>query len=331
MVSKYARRSGGLIACVIMPVNKHNGLLLITAASGKQATGLLPHLKDWRRLRLQVNSKASRDRLQKQWPDAEVVIADLASQADCDRILEGVTACYLVTPGFHEHETEMGYHVIDAARVQGSDFKHLVFSSVLHSCVRKMINHDAKRYIEEYLVESGVPFTILQPTTLMENLPIAKLVGEAEPTHTMLWNPSTVFSFVTARDAGEAAANIFAEREKHLYASYELVSTPTPHSYNEAISIVSEELGKEVSIKQLPIEEGAKMFATMLSHGDIKEAAFANTQGPARMFMYYNDKGLIGNPNVLEMLLGRKPMDYREWVKASIEEAKGEGQEKTSI
>ncbi|KAK4553655.1 hypothetical protein LTR86_009153 [Recurvomyces mirabilis] len=284
----------------IMSVDEHNDLLLITAARGKQATGLLPHLKDWRRLRLQVNSKASQDRLQKQWPDAEVVMADLASQAGCDRILEGVAACYLVTPGFHEHETEMGYHVIDAACVQGSDFKHLVFSSVLHSCVRKMINHDSKRYIEEYLVESGLPYTILQPTTLMENLPIVKLYGEAEPTHTMLWNPSTVFSFVTTRDAGEAAANIFAEREKHLHATYELVSTPKPLSYNEAISIVSEELGKEVRIKQLPIDEGAKIFAAMLNHGDIKEATFANRQGPARMFMYCNDKGLIGNANVLE-------------------------------
>jgi len=305
-----------------MTVDKHDDLLLITAASGKQATGLLPHLKDWCRLRLQVNSTASRDALQRQLPDAEVVIANLASQADCHRIIEGVTACYLVTPGFHEHETEMGYHIIAAARAQGSSFKHLVFSSVLHSCVRKMINHDAKRYVEEYLVESGVPYTILQPTTLMENLPIAKLVTEADPVHTMLWNPSTVFSFVTARDAGEAAANIFADPQKHLYATYELVSTPLPLSYNEAISIVSQELGKQVKIKQVSIEEGAKIFASMLQNGDIARASFANTQGPARMFMYYNEKGLIGNSKVLEMLLGRKPLEYRKWVKFNIEETK---------
>jgi len=154
----------------------------------------------------------------------------------------------------------------------------------------------------------------------MENLPIAKLIIEENPTHASLWNPETAFSFVSCRDVGEASANILTQREKHFYATYQLVGTPSPLSYNSAISIVSRHLGKEVKLEQKSLEEGTKMFATLLTHGEPENAAFATTQGAARMFMYYNEKGLLGNSNVLEMLLGRKPLGYEEWVRVCVEE-----------
>lgn len=54
---------------------------------------------------------------------------------------------------FHPHETEIGYNVIDAcvaaSKESGSKFKHFVFSSVLCTQLRKLLNHDCKRYVEE--------------------------------------------------------------------------------------------------------------------------------------------------------------------------------------
>ncbi|EMC96635.1 hypothetical protein BAUCODRAFT_34010 [Baudoinia panamericana UAMH 10762] len=309
-----------------MSVDYEHDLLLITAASGKQSTGLLPHLRQWKRLRLQVASEASRERLQKEYPNAEVVQAHMSDHQACRKLLEGVAYCFLITPAFQPHETESGYNIIDAAVQQlpehGGNFMHLVYSSVLHPIKRALINHDCKRYVEEYLTESKLPYTIVQPTQLMENLPLAKLASEDQPVHRMPWSPDTPFSLVSCLDLGQAVANILSDSKKHRYATYQIVGTEQPLNFHEAMRIMSEELGREVKIEQITFEAGAKFFVGMLTRGQPENASFENWQGPARMFLYYNDKGLLGNPNVLEMLLGRKPLSYRGWVKESLKHVK---------
>ena len=310
-----------------MTVDFENDLLLITAASGKQASALLQNVSNkWKRLRLNVSSAASKEKLEKQYPNAEVIQSDISDSHACKKLLEGVTACFLITPGFHPHETQCGYNIIDGAlanKNSGGPFKHMVHSSVLHPMIRKMVNHDSKRYIEEYLSESGLPYTVIQPTHIMETTDLASLMKQDEPVMPRFWNPSTTFSMVCARDLGEAVANIFNERAKHLYATYELCSTSEPLSYNEVAVIISKESGKRVRLERKTVEEGAKMFATIIAGGNPDEASWIVRQGAARMFMYYNDKGTIGNPNVLEMLLGRKPLEYRDWVKMSVKELRG--------
>jgi uncharacterized protein YbjT (DUF2867 family) len=59
----------------------------------------------------------------------------------------------------------MGFAVIDAARTAG--VRHFVFSSVLHAITTDLIQHDIKRNLEEYLLSSGLEFTILQPANYM--------------------------------------------------------------------------------------------------------------------------------------------------------------------
>lgn len=82
-----------------MPADYEQDRVLVTCASGKQGTDLIPQLYGkWKKLRLQVVSDSSKEQLRKQYPNAEVVQADLAMVQDCKRILEGVTACYFVGP-----------------------------------------------------------------------------------------------------------------------------------------------------------------------------------------------------------------------------------------
>ena len=66
---------------------------------------------------------------------------------------------------FFPYETQLGYTMVDAAcrESQVGNLKHFVYSSVLHPRIRKLLNHDCKRYVEEYLVESGLNYTIVQP------------------------------------------------------------------------------------------------------------------------------------------------------------------------
>lgn len=198
----------------------------------------------------------------------------------------------------------------------------MVYSSVLFPILRKLLNHDCKRYIEEYLVESGVPYTVLQPTHLNETFPIAKVLNDEKPVYPAAWNPDVKFSFCTTKDLGEASARVLEQREKHYWATYQLVSTPEPLSYTEVCKIVSKVIGKEIEVKPKAFEDAVSTMLSMvvgnLPHGGEQ----ATKEIGARMLLYYNDRGLVGNNNVTEMLLGHKTMTYEEWAKAKVEELK---------
>lgn len=71
------------------------------------------------------------------------------------------------------------YNMIEAART--NKIKHFVHSSVLLPSLRKLLHHKDKRHVEEALIESGLRYTILQPSNFMDNFPIQKLLYEDNP------------------------------------------------------------------------------------------------------------------------------------------------------
>jgi len=44
-----------------------------------------------------------------------------------------------------------------------------------------------------------------------------------------------------------------------------------------------------------------------------------------RLLLYYDERGLIGNRNVMRWLLEREPLGYKEWVEMKVEEIKTDG------
>lgn len=308
-----------------MSVSHENDLLLLTCASGKQASRLIPLLHGkWRRLRLVVNSGPSEDRLKKQWPNTEVIRADLEKSQDCRRIMVDVTTVFHIGPTLHPHETEIGYFMIDAAvhEAQHGSFKHFVYSSVLGSQLRKLMNHDCKRYVEEYLFESGLDYTVLQPTHFMDLFPVAMLMGQVEPVYTANWNPEVPFSFVALQDLADAAARVIEEREKHFLAQYPLSSTRA-YPYTEVVKLVGEAIGKEIRVETRGIEDATQALTAMLSGSTGHTSVHPKARDTAhRLILYYNYHGLAGNPNVLEWLIGRKPTTHQEWVKVQVQNAR---------
>ena len=245
-----------------MAVSFKEDLVLVTGASGKQCGHLLPHLvAKFKRLRLVVQSEKSKDRLVKQYPDAEVLQMDMADQRHTARILKGVTSLYHVGPTFHFQELEIGYNMINAALEEASDgtFKHFVLASVINTQIRKLMNHDVKRYIEERLIESGLNFTIMQPCIFMDAFPIPLLMSQDKPVYKANWNVNLPFSFTALKDLGEAGALILEQREKHYLAQYQLVSSK-PLTYKQAVGIVSSAIGKEVTIVERSFEEALAFY-----------------------------------------------------------------------
>ncbi len=300
-------------------------VIALTCASGKQCSHIIPLLYDnpKYKLRLVVHSQHSLDRLQKQYPDAEVLQAELDSSDDCAKILDGATTIYYVSPTFSPKEAYFGINVIDAAlaesRKSGSKFQHFVFSSVLHPELTKLLNHDRKRYIEEYLTESMMSYTIIQPSHFADNA-IGQLIAQKDadhPAYKAAYSPHVSFSYTALKDHGEASVKIIQERSKHFYATYQIVST-LPMKYTEYIMSIGEVMGKNFEIQQVPYEE---------SVGTVCERIFGTREGvpqtlkdgPERLLLYYNERGLYSNPNILEWLIGRKGTTPAQLAKELIE------------
>lgn len=305
-----------------MAADPNNDLLLITCAGGKQIASLLPLLSGkWKRLRLAVHSEGSAKRLRQQYPDAEVIQPDLGSPAEVRDAMKGVTVVYHVGPTLHPHETEFGYNMIDAAIAESKsgNFKHFVMSSVFPTQLRKLMNHDCKRYIEEYLMESGLNFTILQPSHMFDNTKVATLLDQVHPVHPMAYSPEIKFSFTALRDLSEAASLVLEQREKHYFAVYPIISTmPTP--YTAFISAMEKAIGKKIEVKQIPFMEAVEGFTSMIGGGE--EVPPGQEDEVMRLLLYYNRRGLLGNPSVTEWLLGRKATSCEQWAETAVADAR---------
>lgn len=194
--------------------------------------------------------------------------------------------------------------------------QHFVFSSVIHTQLRKLLQHDCKRYIEEALIESGVPYTILQLSHFMDMFPLQQLLSSESPTYTARFDPTVPFSYTSLVDLGEAAAKILEEREKHFFATYQLTSTTPPMGYSQVCEIASKMIGKDIKVEQMPFEKtmGGNVDALMglKPHPSTRD-------GMQRMLLYYNYRGLVGNNNLMRWILGREPMSWEKWIEGKME------------
>ena len=78
-----------------------------------------------------------------------------------------------------------------------------VLYSVLHPILAGVPHHDRKLQAERYLVDSGLPFTILQPCRYMQHLvPIWKSVL-ATGVHSMPFSVTSKFSLVDLADLAD--------------------------------------------------------------------------------------------------------------------------------
>ncbi|ODN98216.1 hypothetical protein I350_07862 [Cryptococcus amylolentus CBS 6273] len=94
---------------------------------------------------------------------ATPIQADLGDKASLVKALQGIDRAFFVTDAGvgEEKEAQQGITFVDAALEAG--VKHLVYTSVGDA--------DVATGVEQYLVSSGIPFTILRPVAFMDNFP----------------------------------------------------------------------------------------------------------------------------------------------------------------
>lgn len=208
--------------------------------------------------------------------------------------------------------------MIDAAynESQHGSLKHFIYSSVLHPQLRKLMNHDSKRYVEEYLIESGLNYTIIQPSSILDLFPVQELLQQEAPVFPANFDPRITFSFTILKDLADAFAKILEEREKHYLAEYTACSTG-PTSYSDVVAALSKEIGRPIQIVQKAYFESVEFFENVVS-GNSGSIPRYPRDALQRLLLYYNFYGIKGNTNVLEWLIGRKPTTVEDFLRQKM-------------
>ncbi|EJD42099.1 NAD(P)-binding protein [Auricularia subglabra TFB-10046 SS5] len=291
-------------------------LILLTLPRSKQLRPLIPLILDQLShvsLRLAVsrdNYQHKADELVSSVPEQhrtrmETAQCDLTNYADVQHAVAGASVVIHNGPPFHPLETAIGQAVVAAAPASGT-VKHIVFCSVIHPLRTKMTNHAAKLAVEERVVESGLGYTILRPTHVMQNLPL-KTVIETR-TIAVPYAGDVLHGFVDLNDERDVILAVLKDLEKHNRATYELVGC------NGTYEDVARAFGKVT---------GGGPFQVTQTHPDdlAKRVGLsdpAQLEGMKRMLFYYQTRGLPGNNNVLRMLLGREPSDWEAFLRREL-------------
>lgn len=223
---------------------------------------------------------------------AEVAVGDLRDRDSLDRALRGIDAIFYIAPAFIADEAAVGKSIVDAAVRAG--VRRFVFSSVIHPVLSDLVNHTAKAFVEDAVLNSDLEYTFLHPTRFFQNY--AVLWPSIVATHVLAepWSPDTRFTRVDYRDVAEVAA-IAVTEDRLLYGTFELCSPGNLNS-REVAALIGDVLGREIKAKK----------------GD--PGVFRDASQPMKtMFEHYDHHGLLGSPLALRAILGREPRTLRAY------------------
>lgn len=276
-------------------------MYLIVGASGAVGLPTLRHLvKRGETVRALSSNEESAARL-KEIGAAEVVVGDYRSDADVKRAMAGVRSVLHIPPRFTEDEAEIGIRVVEAAKAESVD--HFVFSSAYHPQMRKLDHHWTKLLVEEAVIESGLDFTITQPSMFMQNIRVEWAQVIEKGIYPRPYSPDRGMSCVDTEDLGEALATILTE-PGYRGATFELCG-PDSLTHTEMAAIFSDALGRPVTAVERDLGDW-ESWARDRGWAEWSIEAYKN------MCNHYDQHGYPGgNPLVLATILGRRPTDYR--------------------
>ena len=281
--------SSNLKTLVVGAAGRYAGLVVAAlAARGVTVRGLVH--KNEQSLHAQQNGAA------------EIVSGDLRDPASIERALRGVDSAFYIPPYYQEDEAQMGLPFVKAAKNAG--VRRIVFSSGIHPVIQALESHSEKAPVEAAIIESGMEFTILQPTVFFQVLapawPIIVETGVyAEP-----FSKVSRVSRVDYRDVAEVAAMALTE-DRLLNGTFELCADAGT-TREEVAAIMGE-------VTELSIEAATPDFATWLAEAKLPITE-RQKDALAKMYVYYDRFGLVGSPLTLAAILGREPRSLRQFI-----------------
>lgn len=239
---------------------------------------------------------------------ADARIADMSDADQVAHAIEGARAVHLIPPVFNEGERLFARNAIAAARRVGID--RLTYNSVLHAPTPAMPHHWRKSQVEQTIRDSALAWTIVQPAMYMQTG--FTFLDRAVGTYDCPFDPDRPFNPIDVRDLADAVAAVLVD-DGHEYATYELAGAKrlTARDMADAIGTV---LGRTLKVRQVDADH----FATIRASRRGLDAR--QTGELLAMYHHYGAHGLVGNGNVLAMLLKRAPARFADVVRRDLKE-----------
>jgi uncharacterized protein YbjT (DUF2867 family) len=234
------------------------GRILITGVTGNVGSAVLDNLgstdANLRALtREESNAKSLRER------GVEAVVGDFLEPETLGPALENVSTVFLLTP-IHPEQVPQATNVIRAARQSGNDPRIVRLS--VHQASREAPTRISRQHaeIEDELISSGLPYTLLRPQSYMQNtLATAPTVASEG----RIYQPfeDGRLGMIDARDIGEVAAKVLTE-DGHEGRTYTLTG-PAAISFYDVAGALGEVLDKEVSYVSITLEKAKEAMLGM--------------------------------------------------------------------
>lgn len=179
---------------------------------------------------------------------AEIVAGDPARPETLGPAMQGVTKVFLIPPSGPGSDTSEG-NVIEAARAAG--VRHIVKLSALcadPSAPSMALSHNFRG--EQILKSSGIPYTILRPSSFMQNFSLffAPSIRSEGSVYSSLGEAR--MAVIDIRDIAEVAVKVLTS-EGHEGKTYDLTG-PESLTYAEAAEKLGAAIGRPVRYIDLP-------------------------------------------------------------------------------
>jgi len=234
------------------------GKILVTGATGNVGSAVLDNLGTTDgNLRALAHDESSARSLQDR--GVEAIVGDFLEPETLGPALEGVSTVLLITP-IHPEQVTQASNVIKAAKNSGNDPRIVRLS--VHQASHEAPTRNSRQHaqVEDELISSGLPYTLLRPQSFMQN---TLATGRTVASEGRIYQPfkDGKLGMIDARDIGEVAAKVLTE-EGHEGEVYTLTG-PAAISFYDIAETLSEILGKEVSYINIPPEKAKEAMLNM--------------------------------------------------------------------
>jgi uncharacterized protein YbjT (DUF2867 family) len=231
--------------------------ILITGATGTVGSETVKALAgEDVKTRVGVHSIIKADRF-RALPNIEPVHLDFDDPVTLEAAFTGVTKAFLITP-FTEDQVSMAKTMIDYAVKTG--VQHLVRLSASGADAEPGIQLGRwHREAEEYLIHSGIPYTILRPSGFMQNFVNYAADGIRNDNKIYMPVGSGKVSYIDARDIA-AVAKVVLTQPGHENKIYELTG-PEAVSVNDVAHAITQATNRVIAYIDVPEEAASAAMA----------------------------------------------------------------------
>ena len=233
-----------------MPADK---TIFVTGATGNQGGAVVRNLiQQGFAVKALTRNKNSSKTAALIRPQVELIQGTLDNPSTYYHHLKGVDGVFSVID-FKQgptRETRQGIDLADNAKANG--VKHFLYSSVVGADANTGIPHwESKFRIENHIKQTGLPYTIIRPASLFENLLIPQV--KSRLLKGKLITPirkNTIQQYVSAEDIGKISTSIFMNPEK--YCGQTLTIAAEQKDGLQVAATFSKVWGKPIGYQQLP-------------------------------------------------------------------------------